>query len=40
MKGVFYDLDEWLKMVEQRRRPNSSEGAQWWLGRVKTRSYS
>jgi len=40
MNGLFYDLDEWLKMVEERRRPSSAEGARWWLERIKARSFS
>ena len=40
MKGNFYDLDDWLNMVEEKRRENSAEGAKWWLGRIKSRSYT
>ncbi len=40
MKGYFYDLDDWLKIVEQKRRESPSEGAQWWLSRIKARSSS
>ena len=35
MKGYFYDVNVWLKMVEEREKPTSSDGAKWWLDRIK-----
>jgi len=42
MKGLFYNIDEWLEMVEDNRPKTepASEGARWWLSRIKTKSWS
>ena len=40
MNGKFYEMDEWLRLVDKTEKQDFSEGAQWWLTRVKTRSCS
>jgi hypothetical protein len=38
MQGYFYDVDSWLKKVEEKRRETTSEGARWWLERVRLKN--
>jgi len=38
MKGIFYDLDEWLDLIEESKPKEISEGAKWWLSRIKTKT--
>lgn len=38
MNGIFYDLDDWMKLVEKQKRETTSEGAQWWLSRIRDKS--
>lgn len=40
MKGKFYEMDEWLKMVDDVNKKDFSEGAKWWLNRIRTRTIS
>jgi hypothetical protein len=37
MTGMFYDMDEWLQLISKRDR-ELSEGAQWWLSRIKAKT--
>lgn len=34
MDGTFYELDEWLRLLEKNESRQLSEGARWWLSRI------
>ena len=36
MNGKFYDVDEWLTLLD--KDTEMSEGAKWWLSRIKLKS--
>jgi len=38
MNGSFYDMDDWLKLIETERNKSLSEGAQWWISRLRSKS--
>ena len=43
MEGVFFDVDAWMENLEKHRQTHSqeaSEGAQWWLERIKQKADS
>jgi hypothetical protein len=37
MTGLFYEMDEWLQLISRRDPDKMSEGARWWLNRLKSK---
>ena len=37
MTGMFYEMDEWLQLISKRDTTEMSEGARWWLSRIKSK---
>lgn len=38
MTGKTYTLDDWLNLVSQRKPETMSDGAKWWLNRIKEKT--
>lgn len=38
MTGMFYEMDEWLQLISKKDTKEMSEGARWWLSRIKAKA--
>lgn len=38
MTGMFYEVDDWFELISKNDADEMSEGAKWWLQRIKSKS--